>query len=149
MEKCGVRIVFKGELFDENMNLKSVTYKHNTIVDGGFDFICNAMSSSIRPSAMEYIGIGSGSTANTMAMTALVKELARVKGTYSHTNGTKFFTLKASFGPGVGSGTIKELAVFNALSGGTMLDRIVIGTVTKEAGDTYNATFQFVFEEVE
>lgn len=147
-EKCGVRIVFKGELFDENMNLKSVTYKHNTIVNGGFDFICNAMGNSSRPAAMEYVGIGSGTTANSMTMTAMVKQLAIVKGTYSHTNGTKFFTLKATFGPGSGTGTINEIAVFNALSGGTMLDRVVIGTVTKEAGDTYNATFQFVFEEV-
>ena len=149
MKKFGVRIVFKGELFDENMNLKSVTYKHNTIVNSGYDFICAAMGSSSRPSAMEYIAVGSGSTANAMTMTALVTQLARVKGTYSHTAGTKFFTLKASFGPGTGTGAIKELGVFNALSGGTMLDRIVIGTVTKEAGDTYNATFQFAFEEVE
>ena len=149
MEKFGVRIVFKGELFDENMNLKSVTYKHNTIVNSGYDFICAAIGSATRPAAMEYVGVGSGSTANAMTMTSLVTQLARVKGTYSHTNGTKFFTLKATFGPGTGTGTIKELAVFNALSGGTMLDRIVIGTVTKEAGDTYNATFQFAFEEVE
>lgn len=149
MKKFGVRIVFKGELFDENMNLKSVTYKHNTIVNSGYDFICAAMGSSSRPAAMEYIAVGSGSTANAMTMTALVTQLARVKGTYSHTAGTKFFTLKASFGPGTGTGAIKELGVFNALSGGTMLDRIVIGTVTKEAGDTYNATFQFAFEEVE
>ena len=149
MKKFGVRIVFKGELFDENMNLKSVTYKHNTIVNSGYDFICAAMGSSTRPAAMEYVAVGSGSTANAMTMTALVTQLARVKGTYSHTAGTKFFTLKASFGPGTGTGTIKELGVFNALSGGTMLDRIVIGTVTKEAGDTYNATFQFAFEEVE
>lgn len=148
-EKCGVRVVFKGELFDENMNLKSVTYKHNTIVNSGFDFICNAMSSSTRPAAMEYVGIGSGTTANSMTMTTMVKQLARVKGTYSHTNGTKFFTLKAVFGPGTGTGTINEIALFNALSGGTMFDRVVIGTVTKEVGDTYNATFQFVFEEVD
>lgn len=149
MKKFGVRVVFKGELFDENMNLKSVTYKHNTIVNGGYDFICEALGSSTRPAAMEYIGVGSGSTANTMTMTQLVTQLARVKGTYSHTAGTKFFTLKATFGPGTGTGTIRELAMFNALSGGTMFDRVVIGTVTKEAGDTYNATFQFAFEEVE
>lgn len=149
MKKFGVRIVFKGELFDENMNLKSVTYKHNTIVNSGYDFICEAMSSSNRPAAMEYVAVGSGSTVNDMTMTALVTQLARVKGTYYHTAGTKFFTLKASFGPGIGTGVINELGVFNALSGGTMLDRVVIGTVTKEAGDTYNATFQFAFEEVE
>ena len=149
MNKFGVRIIFKGELFDENMNLKSVTYKHNTIVNSGFDFMCNALGNYNRPAAMEYIAIGSGSTANSMTMTSLVKQLARVQGTYSHTNGTKFFTLRSSFGPGVGSGTINEIAVFNASSGGTMLDRVVIGTVTKEAGDTYNVTFQFVFEEVE
>lgn len=147
--KIGLRVVFKGELYDENMNLKSVTYKHNTLMNGGYDFICNALGSSNRPAAMEYVAIGKGTTANSPSMTALVSQLAIVKGTYSHTNGTKFFTLKAVFAPGTGTGTINELAVFNALSGGTMLDRIVIGTVTKAAGDTYNATFQFAFEEVE
>ena len=149
MNKFGVRIVFKGELFDENMNLKSVTYKHNTIVDSGYDFICDAIGNPDRPSAMEFVGIGSGSVSSTPTMTGLSNELARVQGTYSHITGTKFMTLKAQFLPGVGTGELHELAVFNALSGGVMLDRIVIGTVTKNAGDTYNATFQFVFEEVE
>lgn len=147
MKNLGVKVLFKGELFDENGKLKKVNYKHNMIVNSGFDFICDALAKSIRPPAMEYVAIGSGAVETEARMVRLNSELSRVKGVYSHSVGTKFFTLKAEFRPGVGTGEIRELGIFNALSGGTMFDRVVLGAVTKNDGDTYKATFQFSIEE--
>lgn len=115
----------------------------NLIVNGGFDFICNAIGLATQPSEMTHIAIGTGTTAVAATQTALVTQIAIGEATYAHTAGTKVFTFTATFAAGVGTGAITEAGVFNASSAGIMLDRVVFSVINKGADDTLTATFQF------
>lgn len=121
--------------------------KDNGIVDAGFDFIANSIgnrAASGATAAMGWIAVGTGTTAFATSQTALVTELVRQAATYSHTAGTKVFTLTTTFAAGVGTGTLTEAAVFNQSTlGGTMLDRVVFSAITKAAGDSLTQTFTF------
>ena len=125
-----------------------VRKKDNIIVNSGFDFICNALgAASGRPNAMSHIAIGTGTTAQAATQTALISELTRLAATYAHTAGTKEFTMTSTFAAGVGSGAITEAGVFNAATGGIMLDRVTFGVVNKEADDELTLRFRFVLSQ--
>lgn len=99
--------------------------------------------SSGRPGVMSHIAIGTGTTAAAVGQSALIAQIAIKSATYSHSSGTKTFTLTATFSPGVGTGAITEAGVFNAASGGIMLDRVVFAVINKSSADTLNVTFTF------
>lgn len=134
--------VLHGELIHADGTIEKVV-RHNMIVDGGFDFICNAIGNSTQPGAMGYIGVGTGTTAVSASQTALATELSRNAATYTHTAGTKVFTLSADFDEGDATGAITEAAVFNAATNGTMLDRVVFDVINKGPNDKFKATFEF------
>ena len=117
---------------------------HNAFVTGGIDFIFNSMFNST--TKMAYIAVGSGATAVARADTALVTEITRVAATYTHQAGSTTATLEATLEKGVGTGAIIETGVFNAATGGTMLDRALFKSVkNKEADDELKIVFEFQF----
>jgi hypothetical protein len=119
-------------------------HKDNIIVNVGFDFIADAIGKSAsRPSVMGFIALGTGTTAAAASQSALVSELDRNAATYAHTGGTKAFSFTADFPAGDGTGAITEAGVFNAASGGIMLDRVVFPVVNKGADDSLTAVFTF------
>lgn len=119
-------------------------HKDNIIVNVGFDFIADAIGKSAsRPSVMGFIALGTGTTAAAASQSALVSELDRNAATYAHTVGTKAFSFTADFPSGDGTGAITEAGVFNAASGGIMLDRVVFPVVNKGADDSLTAVFTF------
>lgn len=122
---------------------KEVIHKDNLIVNGGFDFICDAIGNSGRGAIMGYIELGTGTTAVAATQTALVTAALRKAATYAHTAGTKVFTLTATFAAGEATGALTEAGVFNAASAGTMLDRVLFSVVNKGADDTLTAVFTF------
>jgi hypothetical protein len=134
--------VLHGELIHADGTIEKVE-RHNMIVDGGFDFICDVIGNPTQPGAMGYIGVGTGTTASSASQTALGTELSRNAATYTHTAGTKVFTLSADFDEGDATGAITEAAVFNAATNGTMLDRVVFDVINKGANDKFKATFEF------
>jgi len=119
-------------------------HKDNIIVNVGFDFIADAIGKSAsRPLVMGFIALGTGTTAAAASQSALVSELDRNAATYAHTTGTKAFSFTADFPAGDGTGAITEAGVFNAASGGIMLDRVVFPVVNKGADDSLTAVFTF------
>ena len=119
-------------------------HKDNIIVNVGFDFIADAIGKSAsRPSVMGFIALGTGTTAAAASQSALVSELDRNAATYAHTTGSKAFSFTADFPAGDGTGAITEAGVFNAASGGIMLDRVVFPVVNKGADDSLTAVFTF------
>ena len=119
-------------------------HKDNIIVNVGFDFIADAIGKSAsRPSVMGFIALGTDTTAAAASQSALVSELDRNAATYAHTTGTKAFSFTADFPAGDGTGAITEAGVFNAASGGIMLDRVVFPVVNKGADDSLTAVFTF------
>ena len=118
--------------------------KDNIIVNVGFDFIANSMClTENRPAAMQYIAIGTGTAPTADGQTLLGTVIAINNATYSHSALSKTFSLATTFGPGVGTGAITEAGVFNAASGGIMLDRVVFDPINKAANDTLNVHFTF------
>lgn len=111
--------------------------QHNMIVNTGFSFIISSMikSGSDRPNPMGYIALGTGKTAAKATDTALEKESFRKQGTWSWSTGAKSFTIKASWNKGEVTGVITECGVFNAATGGTMLDRLIFSTPFTGASD--------------
>lgn len=124
-----------------------VVRKDNGIVANGFSFIANSIgnrAASGATAAMGWIAVGTGSTAFAESQTALVSELTRQSATFSHTAGTKVFAFTTTFAAGIATGTLLEAGVFNlATIGGTMLDRVVFGGISKAAGDSLTQTFTF------
>lgn len=121
-----------------------VRRKDNMILNGGFDFIADAIGKSAsRPNVMSHIAIGTGTTAAAASQTALVTESTRKAATYQHSTGTKVFEISAEFQPGEGTGAITEAGVCNAASGGTFLDRVTFAVINKGADDGLTIKFQF------
>ena len=115
--------------------------KHNMIVNSGFDFICAAIGGTTRPKPVSKIQVGSGTTATTASMTALNARIAEQAATYSHTTGTKVFSLSSHFAAGEATGAITEAGVFNA--DGVMLDRVTFKVANIDTDDEITVTFQF------
>ena len=128
---------------DEEGELKWKESIDNDITNAGFDFLLDAgFVSSSRPAVMSHVGIGSGTTGFVASQTALATQLARESGTYAHTAGSKIATMSANFSAGTGTGTVGEVGVFNAATGGTMLSRALLATAkTKDALDTLTVTY--------
>lgn len=118
--------------------------KDNLILNVGFDFVANAIGAATsRPAAMGYTAVGTGTTAVAASQTALVAELARKAATYSHTTGTKVFTLTTFFAAGEATGAITEAGICNAASAGIFLDRVTFDVINKAPDDELTTTFQF------
>lgn len=131
-------------LTDEHGNIKKEECRDNLVVTAGKAWVASALITA--PSAhMTRIAIGTSNSATAVGQTDLQgTELARVVATTS--NPTSVTTLlSASFGAGVGTGTIEEAGIFNATgagpASGTMFSRYLTGTFTKGATDTLTVSW--------
>ena len=123
-------------LRDENGNIIDQRNIENTIVNGGYDFICDVIGNTTQPNDMAWTGIGTGTTGVQGTDTAIETQAARVANVYAHSTGTKVFTMTADYAAGTGTGAITESALLNASSAGTMFNRIVFDVINKGASDT-------------
>ena len=92
--------------------------------------------------AATHMAVGSGTTDADLSDTALESELARVALTTSGgvlTDNTVAF--EAEFPPGIGTGPITEIGLFDAVTGGTLICRTVRSVINKEAGDSLGFTW--------
>jgi hypothetical protein len=123
-------------LRDKDGNIIDKREIENTIVDGGFDFICDVIGNTTQPNDMAWTGIGTGTSAVTTADTIIETEVTRVANVYAHSTGTKVFTMTADYGAGVGTGAITESGLLNAAAAGTMLNRVVFDVINVGGSDT-------------
>ena len=129
----------KVQIFDKTGALKEERELKNLVVTTGKTFIAARMVGT--PTAMSNMAVGSGSTAASASDTALGAELGRVALT-SATSATTVVTYVATFGAGVGTGSVTEAGIFNASSAGTMLCRTVFSVINKGADDAMSVTWQ-------
>lgn len=118
----------------------------NMIVDTGKDFIIKSviMTGMNRPEPMGYVAVGGGDSPTLPTMTALVNETNRTAGQWSYSGDGVSFTIAATFPRGSVVGKITEGGVFNAQSGGVMLDRVLFSpSVELDADDEYTQEFTF------
>ncbi|MEM0106527.1 MAG: hypothetical protein QXX81_08370 [Zestosphaera sp.] len=115
------------------------------ITNAGYDAICDCIAKSPQPAPFQYVAIGTNNTAPAAGQTTLGNEVMRQLGTYSHTAGTKTFSVVATFSI-TASYTIWESGLFNASSGGTMLCRGVLDSgIPVQSGDTLQVTWTVSF----
>lgn len=148
---AGVKTYWKATVRDQHGNVKQVSGPWpNTLTKDGVDAMHLAiMSPTSRPAVFQYIAIGTSNTAESRNHTALLAEVHRqVADTTTHVPDTILTTLRTSFGPGDGTGSIQECGLFNSASGGTLLARCLLGLVTKGPLDTLDIEVQFKLDEV-
>jgi hypothetical protein len=131
-------------LYDENYIVKDQRDVKNLVVSVGKNHIADRMVANTTP-VMSHMAIGSGNVNPTTSDTAMNTEVSRVALTSStRTNNTIAYI--TTFGAGVGTGTIAEAGIFNALSGGTMLCRTRFNAVNKGASDVIVITWNVTVE---
>jgi len=124
-------------LYGPDGKLKDYREGNNVITDDGTSFVAAFLNSAAAaPSTftMNYVAVGSDSTAEASTDTALGGELARVLATMSNVAGS-IYRLTASFLSGTGTGAITEFGVFDSSSAGTMLSRDTEAVINKGAND--------------
>lgn len=123
------------------------------ITDAGVAQLANAFKNTFEPELFNFHGIGTGSTAESAAQTALVTELTtqynpdstRATGTQSTPSANVYRTVGTNT---VDSGvTIAEHAILSqaATGGGTMWDRSQFTGVPLSSGDSLQSTYDGTF----
>lgn len=120
-------------LYDKEGQVLEELSNHNLVVSSGKTFIASRIASNTSP-IMNYIAIGSGSTAPNVSNTSLFIETGRIGAVSQSINNTVRFT--CTFPESIGTGAITEAGIFNASSNGIMLCRTVFPSITKGAEDT-------------
>lgn len=130
---------------DVSGNIISNTNLKNLVVALGKNFMASRMKDATT-TAMSHMALGTGTLTANASDTALTTPLGSRVALTSTTVVNNTISYVATFGPGVCTGNITEAAIFNALTSGTMLNRVVFTSVPKSAGDTiiitWNVTIQ-------
>jgi len=143
IEITGLKGEFEVFLYDSSKKLKAYRHVKNLTVSAGFHAVCDMMGEGGASHFMA-CAIGTGTTAPAAADTILSTEAARVLGGYTRTADTVWKN-DATFGAGVGTGSITESGMFNSTiaSTGTLLCRQTFAVINKGASDTLVVTWQY------
>lgn len=124
---------------DESGELKEKREVDNLVVTLGKNHIANRLTSNANV-IMSHMAVGDSNTSVVVTQTGLGSELARV-ALDSTTLANATVTYTATYGAGVGTGSLTEAGIFNAASSGIMLCRTNFNAVNKAAGDTIVITW--------
>lgn len=116
----------------------------NVVCTNGKEFLASFLSSAAAGAStftMKYVAIGSDSTAEAAANTALGTELARTTGTASYVS-NQIYQVTATFPSGTGTGNVYEYGLFSSSTGGTMLSRDTETLIAKGANDSLTTVLQ-------
>jgi hypothetical protein len=110
-----------------------------TLTDDGLEWLVKRGFDNVGSNAVSgHMAIGSGGTTPSASDAALVSETARVAFTFAYVS-PGICTVEATFGAGVGTGTVAEVGVFVGSSLGILVGRALVGPFTKAAGASYTA----------
>lgn len=124
--------------------IKQVVKGPNVICTNGKEFLASFLQSATAAAATftcKYVAIGTDSTAEAAANTALGGELARHTGTVSYVS-NQIYQVTATFVSGSGTGAIVEYGLLSSSTNGTMLSRDVESVINKGANDSLTAVLQ-------
>ena len=132
---------FKGHVnavfYNECGYVKQIVDADNLITNAGKNQIMLRIGSNTQATC-SHIAVGSGVTAANISDTAMGTLLAVVSGSMSNPT-TQSHQVVATFGAGVGTGTITEYGLY--ASGSALIGRIVNASVVKAANDTLQVTY--------
>lgn len=135
------------QLFDKDGKIKEERDIDNLIVTAGkntaIQQLLGAASGGAQPAKFNYVGIGTGTTAEASGDTELPTEIGtRQQDTSPDFPSTGRGDIIVSFGVGNGTGAITEAGLFNASTGGNMLARKTFAVINKGASDVLQITWQ-------
>lgn len=141
-ENLKVTGAFVAELRGPDGKVKERREVRNTVVTAGKNYLASWLAAASQAGAfMQYVGLGTGTTAADAADTNLETPLAtRVAGTI--TSSTNVWQNSAVFGAGVDTGAVTEAGLFTASSAGTMFARQVFAVINKGASDSLTLVWQ-------
>lgn len=129
------------QLFDETGNLKQSVEVKNLVTTAGKAFIASRITGT-SSAVMGWMALGTNATAALVADTTLGTEAAGSRTALTSSIPTaNVVAYTATFGPGVGTGSITEAGILNAATVGTLLSHTVFATLTKLAADTLTITW--------
>lgn len=115
----------------------------NTVCTNGKEalarYLYSAATSGANP--FKYIGVGSGTGAESASDTTLGTEIARHTGTVSYSSGA-IYQVTATFATNSAAGAITEYGLFTSNAVGTMFSRDVESVINVSATDTLTVTYQ-------
>lgn len=114
----------------------------NVVCTNGKEFLASFLgSAAASPSTFtcRYMALGTDSTAEAAANTALGTEIARHTGTVSYISGG-IYRVTATFAAGLGTGAIVEYGILSSSTGGTLLNRDTESVINKGASDVLTVT---------
>ena len=126
------------QLFGPDGELKSETFTHNTVTTAGKNGIADQILAAPSLPKIGWMAIGTGTPSGTL----LGAEVARVAFD-SKLRSTNVVTVVATFGAGVGTGTIIEAGTFDVVTANTvnMWMSATFGAQTKGALDSLVITW--------
>lgn len=130
-------------LWDRFGSVKEERHVKNLLVATGIAFMISRMKDTSK-AVMSHMGVGAGTTAPASGQTDLISALgARVSLTATTIAGSnnEKIVYTATFGAGISTGAITEAGIFNGLTGGDMLNRVVFAVVNKGSDDTLGITW--------
>lgn len=124
--------------------IDSFYWRKNVITNAGLAAIIRLVFAGLTETKFGYLAIGTGTTAESVADTALQAEIARKTATVSQTTTTvtgDTALLEATFSKAdglTGSHNVTEAGIFNASTGGVLLARKVFSAIPMnwDAGDS-------------
>lgn len=138
----------KGEwfvtLYGPSGEVKDKRQGFNVVTTVGKEFLASFLGSACAAAATftgRYIAIGTDSTAEAAANTALGTEAARASGIVSYISG-QIFQVTATFAAGTGTGSIYEYGLLSSSTGGTLIARDTEALISKGAGDSLTVVAQ-------
>lgn len=144
MSDVNLRGHYTARLYGPDGILKQEVRGQNVVCTNGKEFLASFLQSAAAAAStftMKYLAIGSDSTSELAANTALGTELSRHTGTVSYVS-NQIYRVTATFAAGSGTGSVYEYGLFSSNTGGTMLSRDVEGLITKGASDTLTTVYE-------
>lgn len=135
---------YRAELRGPDGSLKQVANGDNVVTTVGKDYLASFLSSAAAGAATftaRYAAIGTDSTAEAAANTALGTETARQTGVASYLSGG-IYQVTATFAAGTGTGAIVEYGMFTSSTAGTLLSRATEAPINKGASDILTVVYQ-------
>ena len=124
--------------------VKQTFESKNVICTNGKEFLANFLHSAALAAStftMRYVAVGSDSTAELAADTALGIEVGRHTGTVSYLSGN-IYQVTATFATGSAAGAVTEYGILSSNTAGTLLGRLTSSVVNVGANDTLTVTYQ-------
>ena len=151
--KIKIKGQVKLECFDKDGKLKWDTgFMQNTITNAALAVVSGLVGAVDAQTAFTYLAVGTDSTAESAAHTALQAEIttnglerAAATVTRETTTQTNDTLQLVKVWTATGSSTIEEIGAFNDASAGTMFGRKLTTSKAIAATETLTATYQFIF----